>query len=185
MKLQVRGARILDFDCESRPLSYLGGDYTTAEITSIAASFGLKEPMHCWLLGIHDPEVILDSFRELYDQADIVTGHYIRKFDLRLINGAMLEYGRPPLSPKLVSDTKIDLVKTRDISASQESLGEILGVSTPKYHMSQHAWRQANRLQNLTLTKTRVTDDVKMHMEMRLRLLEVGALGAPRMWYPS
>ena len=36
------------------------------------------------VLGQVDTEEMLAGFRELYDQADVVTGHYIRKHDLRL-----------------------------------------------------------------------------------------------------
>jgi hypothetical protein len=48
--------RVLDFDIENRPLSYLGMDFTTAEITSIAASFEGSREIHTWLLGIDSME---------------------------------------------------------------------------------------------------------------------------------
>jgi len=43
--------RILDFDIESRPLSYMGHDFTTSEITVIACKFldDDSEP-NCWAL---------------------------------------------------------------------------------------------------------------------------------------
>lgn len=184
MKLGIRAARILDFDIESRPLSYLGSDWTTGEITAIAASFGPSEHMYCWLLGIHQPEEILDNFRRLYNEADIVTGHFIRKFDLPYINGAMLEYGRPPLAPKLVQDTKVDLIKSRSFSMSQESISGTISLPEPKKHMTQPMWREANRLHKLNLTRERVEGDVRQHMAMRKELLRLNMLGGPRMWYP-
>lgn len=179
-----RRLRILDFDIENRPLSYLGQDFTTAEITAIAASFGPDEPVHCWLLGRNDPRAMLRAFRILFDAADIVTGHYIRKHDLPIINGSMLEYGLPPLGPKLVCDTKMDLVQRSGISASQESLADLLGVPAPKIGMSQAKWRAANRLTatGIAHTAERVTGDVIQHQLMRVRLAELGMLRAPRMW---
>src|SRR5262245_59473495 len=51
IQIPIRAARVLDFDIENRPLSYLGQDFTTSEVTAIAASFGRKEKMHVWLLG--------------------------------------------------------------------------------------------------------------------------------------
>lgn len=184
MKLHLWPPKILDFDIENRPLSYLGSDYTTAEITAIAASFGLNDPMHCWLLGRHSPEYMLASFVELYDQADVVTGHYIRKHDLPIINGALLEYGLPPLKPKLTCDTKLDLVPMKDISRSQESLGDMLGTTYEKVHMSQADWRAANRLQRIEAAQRRVTNDVRQHQEMRLKLVRLGMLGSPKAWSP-
>lgn len=184
MRLKLPAAKILDWDIENRPLSYLGQDYTTAEVTAIAASFGPKKKMHCWLLGKDSLLDILENFRELYDQADIVTGHYIRAHDLPVVNGALIELGRPGLAPKLVSDTKLDCIKTKYMSMSQESLGAMLGLAAPKYHMTQADWRAANRLQQIKLTRKRVTADVIQHMELRQVLLEMGVLGPPRIWYP-
>ena len=34
--VRQRPMRVLDFDIENRPLSYLGSDFTTAEVTAIA-----------------------------------------------------------------------------------------------------------------------------------------------------
>lgn len=180
---KVRDLRVLDFDIENRPLSYLGGDFTTAEITAIAASFGTGD-MHCWLLGRDDPVDILEGFRALYNEADIVTGHYIRRHDLPIINGAMLEYGLAPLTAKLCSDTKMDMLTMHDISRSQESIAGMLGIEAPKVHMTQPMWRAANRLEHIEYAEKRVTADVRQHQAMRKKLIELRMLRAPRMWIP-
>lgn len=184
----ARGAplRILDFDIENRPLSYLGMDYTTAEITAIACSWLDQDDVDVWLLGKCKPKTILRNFVRLYNQADIVTGHYIRKHDLPIINGALLEQGLPPLTRKLVSDTKTDLVKRSGISASQENLSAMYGLDAPKEHMNQHEWREANRLTPIGLeaTRRRVIGDVLQHKQLRARLVQAGALGPPRIWEP-
>lgn len=181
-----RPTRILDFDIENRPLSYLGMDFTTAEITAIAAGFCGEDAIHCWLLGKHKPEKILQNFVEMYDDADMVTGHYIRNHDLPIINGALMEYGHKPLSPKLSSDTKNDLRKRKGISASQENLAAMLGVPAPKIQMNQVLWRRANRLEKdgIELSRQRVVGDVLQHQLLREKLLERGMLGAPKMWRP-
>jgi len=183
----LRRLRILDFDIENRPLTYLGNDYTTAEITAIAACF-VDEPKSvvCWLLGRDDPKDMLREFRVLYNWSDMVTGHYIRKHDLPIVNGAMLEYGLGPLDEKLTSDTKLDLVKRKDLSASQENLGAMLGIQDSKVHMSNAMWREANRLtpEGLKLTAQRAIGDVMQHMAMRKKLIERNLLGPPRTWRP-
>lgn len=178
--------KILDFDIENRPLSYWVMDMTTAEITSIACSWVGNKQVRCWLLGKHDPVHMLESFRKFYDEADMVTGHYIRRHDLPIINAHMLEYQLEPLSQKLTQDTKMDLVKKKDMSASQESLSAMYGMKRPKHHMDQTQWREANRLteQGLKETRKRVTEDVKQHKEMREILINNNALKSPKMWRP-
>lgn len=185
MKFQIREAAILDFDIENRPLSYWYDGQCTAEITVIAYSWGLDRPVHCWLLGRDDPEDMLSHFVEMYDLADIVTGHYIRRHDLPIINGALLEYGFPPLGVKLTWDTKLDLRPTKDLSMSQESLGLTLCTRYEKIHMSQPEWRAANRLEQIELAEARCTTDVRQHQELRLKLDELGMLQSPKSWNPE
>lgn len=189
MRLDTRSARWLDFDIENRPLSYWIPDRPTAEITAIAWSFVGEGRVHCRLLdlaveGSYDR--MLEDFVRAYDAADGVTGHYILKHDLPIINGALLEANHPPLGEKLVSDTKMHLLKKADVSASQQDLSAMVGVRAPKVQMTQADWREANRLTPAGLKKTRkrVVSDVRQHMEMRARLLELGWLGPPKRWRP-
>lgn len=178
--------RVLDFDIENRPLSYLGMDFTTAEITSIAASFEGSSVIHTWLLGVDETLDILEGFRALYDQADIVTGHYIRRHDLPIISGMILEAELAPLGPKLVSDTKTDLKTAKGISLSQENLSDTFGLSAPKVQMNTPKWRTANRLtpEGIELTRKRVRGDIRQHKQLRKRLLELDMLRAPTLWKP-
>jgi hypothetical protein len=182
----ARELRILDFDIENRPLSYLGMDFTTSEITAIAASFEGEDTIHTFLLGDMTVVEMLDAFRELYDAADIVTGHYIRRHDLPILNGAMLEMERPPLGPTLASDTKTDLKIAKGVSKSQESLAAMYGLPAPKIHMTNPMWREANRLtpEGLALTRERVEGDIVQHKQLRARLLAAGVLRAPTLWKP-
>lgn len=192
--------KILDFDCESRPLSFLGMGFTTDEITAISCAFirdGAPYRSKTWMLGIDSPQAMLEGFRERYEEADMVTGHYIRGFDLPLVNGAMLEYGYSPLPDKASHDTKNDLRKRRGVSASQENLGEMLAEHIPpaeraaffeylnrKEHMNATLWRRANRLTRAGLreSKRRVEGDVKQHIQLRERLLDLDWLDSPKVW---
>jgi len=182
----TRPLRVLDFDIEARPLSYLGGDFTTRDITGIAASWEGDKHVHCWLLGEIDQAEMLGCFVELYRQADCVTGHYIRRYDLPNVNGALLEHGLDPLTPILTSDTKADLLRRDGVSASQESIAEMIGIKAPKYHMTQPKWRRANRLDpsGLEQTRKRVIGDVRQHKAMRAELIKRGWLKPARMWTP-
>lgn len=182
-------ACILDFDIENRPLSYLGMDYTTSEITSIACKWidhtdGPTSTHVVWLLGEDDPQRMLEQFSEMYAAADMVTGHYIRNHDLPIINGALVEYDLPELPRMMTQDTKNDLIGFKGISKSQENLAAMFGLERPKVQMNQVKWREANRLTRagLTLTEERVVADIYQHEALRQALLDRGLLKQPRPW---
>ena len=184
----ARKAHILDFDCEARPLSWINADYVSKELTAIAWKFiGSRDPVEVRLLGDVEPEEMIEDFRAAYNKADIVTGHYIRGFDLPLLNGSLIDLQLPILEPKLAQDTKDDLVKFAGISKSQENLAAGFDLHRRKAHMHQAAWRDANRLttSGLEEARRRVTSDVKQHIELRAKLLRLGYLGPPRLWTPD
>lgn len=179
---------ILDFDIENRPLSYWIADRPTCEITAIASCWmNNLASMEVWLLGRDDPLDMLRGFCARYDEADIVTGHYIRKHDLPIINGALYEYGLPLLGPKMTCDTKLDMMTKADIPATQEFLSETLGIPIAKHHMTQSDWRKANRLtpEGIEEARLRVSSDVLGHMMLRAEMLKRGMLRAPRVWDPG
>jgi len=180
-----RPLRVLDFDIENRPLTYLGSDFTTAEVTAIAWAWcDQPENVSCVLLGEFDPVTMLQRFVAAYNEADMVTGHYITGHDLPHINAALMEYQMPTLNAKLVQDTKTQLVRRKGISGSQESLAAMLLLKHDKVQMNQIKWRAANRLtpEGLAETRKRVVGDVQQHMEMRATLLQLGYLGRPVKW---
>ena len=138
------------------------------------------------LLGKDDPEQMLNDFVERYNEADIVTGHYIRKHDLPIISGALMEYGLPKLEPKLTSDTKLDMFKKADIPASQEYLAALFNLPMQKLHMTQQDWREANRLTStgLEATERRVSSDVYTHILLRAKMIELELLRPAKTWRP-
>lgn len=182
--VKSRPQRVLDFDIENRPLSYLGSDFTTAEVTAIAWAWTDSQDVTVRLLGEQDLPTILREFVAAYNQADMVTGHYITGHDLPMLNGALMECGMPALADKLVQDTKTSLLKLKGISQSQESLGAMLGLAHEKVGMNQSKWRAANRLtpEGLAEVRKRVAGDVRQHIELRRVLLAAGYLAPPRMW---
>lgn len=190
---------ILDFDCECRPMAWYGGDFVTKQITAIAwavihpdgscgiptvsligASFDTRQTF--------DEEIdMLEHFRLAYAGADIVTGHYIRGFDLPLINARMMRHGLPLLDSKLAQDTKGDLARGQGLSKSQENLGAMFELEHPKIPMNTTLWEEANALtpEGIESTRKRVLGDVRQHVELRSTMLDRGLLGPPRHWSPS
>jgi hypothetical protein len=185
----TRPFKILDFDIENRPLNYVGPDFTYGEPTAIAAGWAHEDEVDVRILTKDDRTRVsmLRWFKRLYDEADMVTGHFIRSHDLPTIQGAMLENGLEPLGPKLTCDTKNDLTKRKNFGVSQENLADVLGIDAPKIGMNQVKWRAANRLQKagLELTRLRCVGDVIQHKELRLRLVELDLLSSPKVWHPK
>ena len=178
--------KILDFDIENRPLTYWAPDMPTAEITAITSCwYDPEDSLETLLLGPLDGATMLQRFVDRYNEADMVTGHYIRRHDLPHINGALMEFGMPQLGSKLTCDTKMDMHKKAGIPATQEYLLELFGLGH-KQHMSQVDWREANRLTAVGIYRTqkRVESDVICHMLMRKYMIEKGLLGPPRIWKP-
>lgn len=177
--------RILDFDLECRPLHWYGMDYVSKEITAIGAKWiGIDLDPYVWLLGDWTTEEMISEFLQMYEEADMVVGHYIRGYDLPTLAGAMLEFELGVLDDKLAHDTKLDLIKFEGLSKSQENLASTLGLSKPKVDMNQAKWRTANRLEKegLNLAYERVCGDVEQNIELRAELLRRGLLGPPKVW---
>jgi hypothetical protein len=180
-----RPPRVLDFDIENRPLSYLGSDFTTAEVTAIAWAWA-DQPSRVTvrLLGETGLRAILAEFVASFTQADMVTGHYITGHDLPMLNGALMECRMAPLPDKMVQDTKTHLIRSKGLSMSQESLGAMFRLDHQKVQMNQIKWRAANRLTpaGLAEVRRRVVGDVRQHIALRRELLAAGYLAPPKMW---
>ncbi len=195
----ARSLRILDWDIENRPLTYWVPDMPTAQITAIASMWiGDHDSLRMdYLLTPtsteEDERGMLGRFIERYNEADMVTGHYIRRHDLPITNAMLYEQGLPLMEAKMSCDTKLDMFKKADLPATQEFLIETLrpvcelGMPLEKFHMSQTSWREANRLtpKGLDLTIRRVMSDVHAHSHLRARMIDLGYLRAPSMWRPG
>ena len=183
---------IVDFDIEMRPLGWYGGDFVHAEPTAIGYLYltgdkkGEREAL-CLTKAKGSMERMLSAFRAIYDEADMLTGHYIRGFDLPRLQAAYIEFDLPLLGPILTHDTKLDLIRFSGMSKSQMNIGSLFATEAPKVNMTMADWRDANRLTATGIDKTigRVLGDVDQHMQMRRAMLDAGILGPPKMWYPD
>lgn len=192
LRLEAAEPAILDFDCECRPIAWYGGDQVTKQPTAIAWKWVGSEYHSVAYIGesdrsshVIDEEILmLEAFRDAYEDADIVTGHYIRGFDLPLLQGAMMRLGLPLLGPKLAQDTKNDLVAAQGISKSQENLGAMYELEHPKVGMNTALWGLGNMLipEGIEATIDRVVGDVIQHVALRREMLALGHLGPPRLY---
>lgn len=156
--------RALIFDIENRPLSYWY-DRPTAEVTVIAYKWLDQPKTHVLMQDVDVPvEQILDEFRPVYAEAEVVIGHNIRRHDLPILDGAYREVGQDGLTETSTIDTYGDMPGYKDIPKSLEYLAELLGAPYEKFHMTQHSWRQANRFaaKGIHLVRQRCAVDVQV-----------------------
>jgi len=180
----TRRLRLLAFDVECLPGHWIGGDYVSKIITAAAWKWlgeaGVQATTH-----YQEPaEAIATRLAVEIMQADMVFGHYIRGFDLPLVNGNLLRGGSSPLQPVLAQDTKLDLIKTHGRSLSQRNLADMIGVEDPKIDVTLYEWEAFNTRVPGFEEKgiIRVTGDVAQNIAMRARLIELGWLGPPGVW---
>lgn len=182
-----RPLKALILDIENRPLSYWY-DRPTAEVTVISYKWLGANPTKV-LLQTPDRSLgqILRFFRSVYDKAEVVITHNGRRHDLPILHGALIEQGLPGLDAKLTIDTLRDLTGWKDIPKSLEYLADWLGAPQPKYHMTQHSWREANRFEpkGIALARKRCAVDVQVTEWVYLELVKRGLLTKPpRVWKP-
>lgn len=184
--LPLASRRILDFDTECRPMHYSEWR-AESQITGIAWSWVGSDDVECVVLqqNLRNERSMLAKFLRAYEQADIVTGHYIRKHDLPLLTEHCIHAGFAPLRPIWTSDT-MNLVAIKGLGKSQENLATTFGLAAEKHHMCGAAWRVANTLSaaGQAGTRKRVTDDVVQHKQLRAELLDRGLLKSPMTWRP-
>lgn len=191
MRIGFSAQRILNIDIEARPLGWYGGDWVHKEVTVIACAWhddpeGSLEVYHITKTD-RSPITMYKAFLKRYDAADMIVGHFIRGYDLPVLNAGLAEFDLPRLSDTLTHDTKLDLLRVSGISKSQENLASWLGLEVPKVNMTMEDWRRANRLtpKGLNLAIERAGGDVLQNIAMHRALMDRHLLGKPRMWRPG
>lgn len=199
MRLRKTGrVRLLCWDIENRPSAYWFDGETTSQITAFGWKW-LDEPKARSLLLQPNGDFVDDGgrvfgnrdahsyFRELLCEAGVVYGHNIRRHDLPIFQAWLLRHKLDPLPRLLTSDTLRDYPKRKGMGASLEILVEMYGVKGKKFSMNQPMWEAANQLtpDGIALARKRVESDVVLQERLRDKLIELGLLGAPRMWPTS
>ena len=187
-----RRSRILDFDLECRPGFWYGGDWVSKIIAAAAWKWvGEKGRVRSEVvIGLSKVEMlrVVKAVSDAIREADVVTGHYIRGFDLPLLNGAMMRLGLPSMPVVMAQDTKTDLDRAHGLSKSLENLGAMFELRHPKVHMGLQSWEDGLVFfepAGLIEVRKRVEGDVLEHVELRARLLAEDRLSPPAVWTPS
>lgn len=184
----MRKLSVLYFDLECRPGHWIGGDYVSKVITAAAWMWGDdSSPAGVMTHYDYTPAEIADEMSMQIEDCDMVVGHYIRGFDLPLLNGELLRGNMEPLKPVLSLDTKMDLNKAHGRSKSQKNLAADFGLDEPKVDVTLAEWEAFNGREEGAdgPVIVRVVGDVVQNMALRVALTEAGWLGTPRVWRPE
>jgi hypothetical protein len=181
--------RTLDFDVETVAAGFADPQWVPNTVTCWAYAWIDGGPVTVEALPVaafYDLDARRAFLRPLLaalEEADVVTGHNIVRFDLPIVNAECLRLNLPTLTPKAVQDT-IKVPKSKGFKKGQDNMGHALDVKEEKMPLSWAQWAAAYAEPDLGTVKERCASDVRMHMEMRVAMLERGWLRAPRMWRP-
>lgn len=191
MQWKTEPLRLLDTDWEAKPGHWIGGDFVSKLPTAGAwAWVGKRPPRPHEVFVVSHYEMtraeMLTTFREFYDEADVIVTHYGRGFDFPLLNRACRKEGLPPLEPKLTIDTKNDLLKSHGGSSSQKNLSAERGLKSPKEDLTLDDWEGFNERAPGYEARVieRVVGDVIQNVELFLDLRDEW-LSPPSVWTPS
>jgi DNA polymerase elongation subunit (family B) len=191
MRLRSTGtARILDFDIETVAAGFADPEWVPQKITCVAWSWigsDVVESTVCGPTGLFGkPErraKMLKPLLAALGEADMVTGHNIRRFDLPVIQAEVMRLGLPSLEPVLAQDT-IKLRTSKGFKKGQDVLGRLYRIADEKLALDWQAWQDAYDEDGWQTIRDRAESDVAMHKQLRSALLELDYLKEPRRWSP-
>jgi DNA polymerase elongation subunit (family B) len=185
---ELEPKRILDFDIETIAAGFADPEWVPQKITCVAWSWiGDDEVFSrvCGPGGIfgkpHLRARMLKPLLKAIDEADMVTGHNIARFDLPVLNAEAMRLGLPPIRRVVVQDT-IKLVRSKGFKKGQDVLMRQNRVSAEKLALDWQAWQDAYDEPGWPTIRERCESDVLGHKKLREQLVEKDHLKPPRVW---
>jgi DNA polymerase elongation subunit (family B) len=180
--------KILDFDVETVAAGFADPNWVPQKITCVAWSWIGEEKVEsrvCGPMGLFGkPELRTKMLKPLMDainEADMLTGHNIIRFDLPVINSECMRLGLPVVPTKLVQDT-MRLMRSKGFKKGQDNIGRMLKLSEEKQAMDWQQWQDAYDEAGWAGIRSRCETDIIQHKTMRVELLELGLLKTPTLW---
>lgn len=180
--------RVLDFDIETVAAGFADPAWVPQKITCVAWSWIGEESVHsaiCTTGGLYElPKrraKMLSQLLEVINEADVLTGHNIARFDLPVINAECLRLGLEPIRSALVEDT-MRLPRSKGFKKGQDNIGELLGIPLQKKALSWQGWQDAYAEKGWAGVVERCESDVLMHKQMRQQMKDRGWLKKPARW---
>lgn len=187
---KVRELRILDFDIETIAAGFDDPQWVPQKITCVAWSWIGSDEIESRIATseglFRRPErrrKMLVPLLEAIDEADMLTGHNILRFDLPILEAECRRLNLPSLPEKRVQDT-IRLGKTKGFKKGQDNLSALTEVPIPKLALSWQDWQLAYEEKGWATVKERCESDVEGHKLLRQEMLDRGWLKEPVRWSP-
>ena len=190
MKLTIynKTLKILDFDVETIAAGFADPNWVPQKITCVAWSWigsDRVESRICGPYGVFGkPHLRADMLQELLfriEQADMLTGHNIERFDLPIINAECMRLGLEPVKEVRVQDT-MRLIRSKGFKKGLDNLAELHQVPGQKLALSWQGWQDAYDHSEWKTVRERCESDVLLHKVTRERLLAAQVLREPRLW---
>lgn len=187
--LDVRGfTRILDFDVETVASGFADPAWVPQKITCVAWSWvgsDRVESRICTPEGLFGkPELraaMLAPLLEEISKAEMVTGHNLIRFDLKVVNADAMRLGLEPVRECLVEDT-MRLPKSTGFKKGQDNIGRLFKLRNQKMALDWQGWQDAYDEDGWRDIIARAESDVVMHKEMRLEMLRRNIVKPPIRW---
>lgn len=195
--MQFDGGDVLIFDLEARPTAWIGGDYVGRSITAFAYCYLDSDEVVCeTLLGgtttaearIAHQQIMVNKVAAAVETADLVIGHWVRGFDLPLLNAELERWRGAPLPRLMTIDTKSDRLVGSGLSQSLENLAFRYDTSVQKMDMREPMWEEYNLWQtdrSIEWVASRVSSDILATRELYVAMDEAGRLNGPKAWDPA
>ena len=189
--MRLDSGRVIIFDLEARPTAWIGGDFVGRTSTAYAYSYLDEDKVTSDVIRAGDYSYwaeLVDEIALRVEDATLPVGHWIRGFDLPLLNADLERIGKPSLSRTLTIDTKTDRMQGDGISQSLENLASRYDLETQKMTMHEPWWEEFNLWQTKRtrdLVRERVESDVRATKELYLAMEAAGRLKAPAVWDPA
>jgi DNA polymerase elongation subunit (family B) len=186
--IKTKQPSILDFDVETVAAGFADPNWVPQKITCVAWSYVGSDKVEsriCGPAGIYgNPEKRAAMLNELLteiNQADMLTGHNIARFDLPVINAEAMRLGLEPIRKALVQDT-MKVLRAKGFKKGQDNLGRLFNTTEQKLALDWQAWQDAYDEDGWKTIRRRAESDVLMHKQLRAKLLERGYLKPPQTW---
>jgi DNA polymerase elongation subunit (family B) len=165
--------RILDFDLETLAAGYADPEWVPDKITCISASWIGTDDVHTWVTGQENywsregrAESVLRPFYELVRRADVLTGHNIARFDIRVFNAEAMRCGVEPIRRIRVEDT-MRILKAKGYKKGLDNIAVELNVPERKLQKNWAEWDLAYEDPGWREVIERCESDVRMHKLVR------------------
>lgn len=173
---------------ETIAAGYADPAWVPDRITCISASWIGEDEVHTWITGQKHywsregrARTVLRPFWELLSEADVVTGHNIRRFDLRVFNASAMWCGVEPIRSILVEDT-MQILRAKGFKKGLDNIARGLGVDGEKKQMSWADWDIAYEDPSWAEVIERCESDVILHKQVRAEMKKRGWLKGIQRW---